>query len=191
MTENTENNEIAENNVVEVEQWVDYDEEPIEEEKSLLYIWSDVLSNIEKVRDEGINMAVAGRIVAHWPHISFQETAIYHEKYHAILLQFRDELDRVIAENPGAIDFMKSDDIAENHKLYKELVVNWNILLDKLELAWDATEPQAHIDYAAIVDTRAFLFSQTGFAGHLEARGFTADSEEIFEAILQSREENK
>lgn len=164
-------------------------EEQSEDGLSLLALWSDVLANVEAVREQGVDMALAGRIVSQWPQISFQEVSRYHEYYHDLLLRLRDILSDAIKENPGAADFTESDDIAENHAIYKQLVIDWNILLDREELAWDVDSADSHITYAAVIDARTFLFNRNGFAGHLDARGFTLSTEEITEAILAAREE--
>ena len=160
-----------------------------EPQYSLLRVWSEVLSNLDPIRAEGVSMALAGRIVSQWPQISFQETPIFHDMYHDLLLQFRDELDVVIAENPGASEVPAEEDLEHNYKHYKRLVIDWNILLDQAELQWDVTSEHSHVMYAAIVDARQFLFSRNGFAGHLEQIGFTLEVEEIQQAILAAREE--
>lgn len=160
-----------------------------EPQYALLRVWSEVLSNLDPIRAEGVSMALAGRIVSQWPQISFQETPIFHDMYHDLLLQFRDELDVVIAENPGASEVPAEEDLEHNYKHYKRLVIDWNILLDQAELQWDVTNEHSHVMYAAIVDARQFLFSRNGFAGHLEQIGFTLEVEEIQQAILAAREE--
>ena len=155
---------------------------------TLLRVWSEVLFNLDAIRAEGVSMALAGRIVSQWPQISFQETPIFHDMYHDLLLQFRDKLDAVIAENPGATEVSAEEDLEHNYKHYKRLVIDWNIVLDQAELQWDATSEHSHVMYAAIVDARQFLFSRNGFAGHLEQIGFTLEVEEIQQAILAARE---
>ena len=155
---------------------------------TLLRVWSEVLFNLDAIRAEGVSMALAGRIVSAWPQVSFQETPIFHDMYHDLLLQFRDKLDAVIAENPGASEVPAEEDLEHNYKHYKRLVIDWNILLDQAELQWDATSEHSHVMYAAIVDARQFLFSRNGFAGHLEQIGFTLEVEEIQQAILEARE---
>ena len=160
-----------------------------EPQYALLRVWSEVLSNLDAIRAEGVSMALAGRIVSQWPQISFQETPIFHDMYHDLLLKFRDELDAVIAENPGASEVSAEEDLEHNYKHYKRLVIDWNILLDQAEQQWDATSEHSHVMYAAIVDARQFLFSRNGFAGHLEQIGFTLEVEEIQQAILAAREE--
>ena len=155
---------------------------------ALLRVWSEVLFNLDAIRADGVSMALAGRIVSAWPQVSFKETPIFHDMYHDILLQFRDKLDDVIAENPGASEVSAEEDLEHNYKHYKRLVIEWNILLDQAERRWDATSEHSHVMYAAIVDARQFLFSRNGFAGHLEQIGFTLDVEEIQQAILEARE---
>lgn len=159
-----------------------------EPQHTLLRVWSEVLFNLDAIRAEGVSMALAGRIVSQWPQVSFQETPIFHDMYHDLLLQFRDKLDAVIAENPGASEVPAEEDLEHNYKHYKRLVIDWNILLDQAELHWDATSEHSHVMYAAIVDARQFLFSRNGFAGHLEQIGFTLEVEEIQQAILAARE---
>ena len=159
-----------------------------EQQHTLLRVWSEVLSNLDAIRAEGVSMALAGRIVSQWPQVSFQETPIVHDMYHDLLLQFRDKLDAVIAENPGVTEVSAEEDLEHNYKHYKRLVIDWNILLDQAELQWDATSEHSHVMYAAIVDARQFLFSRNGFAGHLEQIGFTLEVEEIQQAILAARE---
>ena len=159
-----------------------------EPQHTLLRVWSEVLSNLDAIRAEGVSMALAGRIVSQWPQVSFQETPIVHDMYHDLLLQFRDKLDAVIAENPGVTEVSAEEDLEHNYKHYKRLVIDWNILLDQAELQWDATSEHSHVMYAAIVDARQFLFSRNGFAGHLEQIGFTLEVEEIQQAILAARE---
>lgn len=154
-----------------------------------LRVWRDVLSNIEAAMDERVPMNVAAKIVAAWPQIVFQETPKYHQRYHELLLEARMLLQGVIDDNPGCLDHVGDDDVVENYQLYKTLVINWNIRLDELEQQWDASAMNSHIEFAAIVDVRGFLFARTGLAGHLEAIGFTLDSDEIIDAIQTARGE--
>lgn len=157
--------------------------------RSLLRLWSEVLSHVEASAAEPIPMGVAAKVVASWPQITFQDTAKYHARYHDLLLDMRSLLTETINDNPGCADHSEKHDIEENYELYKALVISWNIRLDELERQWRAEDPESHIEFAALVDARAFLFSQTGFAGHLEARGFQLDSDEVFDAIRAAREE--
>ena len=70
------------------------------------------------------------------------------------LIDVRDILQDKIDENPGAIDFEDNDDIAENASIYRELIIEWNLLFDKLERGWIAEDPNSHIEFAALVDAR-------------------------------------
>lgn len=165
------------------------DGEPLAPDRSLLRIWREVLSNIERLAAEPVSMGVAGKIVAGWPALTFQDTPRYHELYHEYLLDIRALLDAVIEDNPGAIDHEGDDDMKENYELYKELVIGWNLRLDELESAWRAEDEDSHIQYAALVDARGFLFSPMGLAGHLEAKGFELDSQEVIDALKAMRGE--
>lgn len=164
------------------------DGEPLKQ-VSLLRAWSEVLSNVESNAAQPVSIGIAHRIVQGWPQIHFQETPLYHQYYHEYLIDVRDILQEKIDANPGAIDFEDDDDLAENSGIYRELIIEWNLLFDKLEREWIAEDPHSHIEFAALVDARGFVFSREGLAGHLEARGFTMSTEEVVEAIKAARGE--
>lgn len=179
MSETTEN----------VETTTDGTEEHRAPEYALLRVWLELLSNVENVRDQPIPLVVAHKIVNAWPKLSYQDTAKYHQLYHGLLVEVRNILKEVVDEHPGCLDFEGEDDARENHGIYHELVIAWNVLLDQYELEWRAEAEDSHITLAAMVDVRAFLFSRTGFAGYMEHRGITFDTDEIAEAIAAAREE--
>lgn len=158
-------------------------------DNTILRIWKLLLSNVEKSLEDGVSMGMAARIVASWPKITFQETPRYYELYHELLVDARELLHALLDDNPSAIDVDPKEDMAENALLYKQLVIDWNIWLDDLETAWDAVHPESHLLMAAIADVRTFLFSRNGLAGHLEARGFELEAEEVVDALRKHRGE--
>lgn len=159
------------------------------EQFSLLRMWSEVLAAGDSQRDEPVTIGVAGKIVASWPFISFQETKRFHELYFEVLGDMRALLEEIIRDNPGAADIMSNDDMKENYDLYKQLVIDWNIRLDELERAWEADAPDSHIWYAVLHDVRGVLFGRTGLAGHLEARNFELSADEVTHALQVARGE--
>lgn len=156
---------------------------------SLLTIWTMLLDEIDTSRAEPIPVGVAAKVVASWPFLTFQETAIYHERYHARLADMRDILRNVISIDPDATSFTGDDDARENHAIYRDLLVAWHIKLDDLEHEWRAEHPVSHIDVAVISDVRAFIFAQTGLAGHLDAIGYQLGDDEFLNAVRAVREE--
>ena len=164
---------------------------PAEEvtERTLLVLWADVLSNAEANADEPIPVGVASKTVASWPFLTFQETAIYHRLYHQVLGECYVELQEVIRDNPDALGWTGHDDGRENHKLYRELLVRWHMILDDHESAWRAEDEDSHIWVAVIADARAFFFSQMGLAGHLDVIGFSLTDGEFMDALQRAREE--
>ena len=157
--------------------------------RSLLTIWTELLSNVEKNAENPIPAPVAAKVVASWPFLSFQETAQYHRVYHDILLECRDELREIVAENPDALDWTGEEDGQENHELYREVLVRWHMLLDDHEARWRAEDSDSHIWIAALADARAFFFSQVGLAGHLDTIGFSLTDGEFMAAVTKAREE--
>lgn len=157
-------------------------------EFSLLKVWSELLSNLEAEAELPIPMGPAGQLTAIWPKLSFQDLDTYSDLYYSYLLEARDALHEVIRENPGCTDYEGDEDAEQNRLLYRQLVVDWNVLLDRREMAWRSSDPDSHISYAALVDARRFLFERDGLAGHLEARGITFQTDDIRDEILAARE---
>lgn len=155
---------------------------------SLLRVWSELLSNLEAEAELSIPMGPAGQLTAIWPKLAFQDLDTYSDLYYSYLLEARDVLHEIIQDNPGCMDFEGEEDAEQNRRHYRQLVVDWNVLLDRREMAWRASDPDSHISYAALVDARRFLFDREGLAGHLEARGITFATDEIREEILAARQ---
>src|SRR6478609_7165224 len=81
-----------------------------EVDHTLLEIWRNVLGNIESQKSERIHPQTAQKVVSAWPKLSFQDTPLYHERYFAILKEFRDILDFVIQEHPGCLKNVGGDE---------------------------------------------------------------------------------
>ena len=156
---------------------------------ALLAVWSEVLGNIEAEREQPIPVVVASKVVASWPFLTFQETAQYHKMYHDILIDMRDILRKAIKDNPGCTDYIGDEDAAENHTIYRDVLVSWHLYLDQLESDWRAGDPLSHIKVATISDARAFFFAQTGLAGHLDVIGFTLANDEFLDAVTEAKGE--
>lgn len=156
--------------------------------RCLLTIWAEVLSNVGAVGSQRIPVNVAAKVVASWPWLTFQETAIYHQLYHRVLGECGDLVIGVIADNPGATAWTAELDAENNHPLYKEILVGWHMLLEEYENDWDAEAEDSQIWLPVIADARAFFFSQMGFAGHLDSIGFKLDNDEFLEAVAKAQE---
>jgi hypothetical protein len=158
------------------------------QDRSLLAIWSELLEPVDEVRAQPIPVQVAAKVVASWTQMTFQDTAIYHLHYHDLIIELRTILRGIIAENPECTSFVGDDDAAENHELYRDVLVAWHRALDEHERNWRAEDPTSHIDAAVIADARAFFFAQTGLAGHLDAIGFALTNDEFIDALRAAEE---
>jgi hypothetical protein len=158
------------------------------EQHSLLKIWGLLLDNVEKSSHERIPITVAAKVIASWPFLTFQETAIYHDVYHRILGELRDLLKYEVADKLEHLDWAGDDDVEHNHEIYKDVLVAWHNQLDSYEEEWDASAEDSQVWVAAIADARAFFFSQVGLAGQLDAIGFSLSDGEFLEAVEKSRE---
>lgn len=151
----------------------------------LLTAWKDVFSNVAAARAKPISLAEASRTVATWPKISFQETAIYHERYLGLLQQLADKLDDV---RPAAFEFKGDDDGIANREDYIALLVEWHIVLDEHKDAWEATHPESHIEAAALADAGGFIFNEVGLLGHLGAIGLELDEQTFMQRVRDEQE---
>lgn len=158
-------------------------------ERSLLELWDKALEPIKEVAENPIPITVAHKVVASWPFLSFQDTALYHQEYHSILGECHQVLKDLLAEHPEALGWVGEKDAEENHEHYRDVLVAWHILLDQIEADWDAEDPESHITVAAVADARAFFFSSTGFAGHLDAIGFSLANDEFLAAVEEAKGE--
>src|SRR5690606_125723 len=99
--------------------------------RCLLELWNEVLSNVEAIAEQPIPVQVSAKIVATWPQMTWQDTAIYHQRYHQMLIELRETLRGAIRQHPGCTDHVGPDDAAENHDIYKDVLVAWHLTLDK------------------------------------------------------------
>lgn len=161
--------------------------------RTILEIWREVLSNIEVSRAQPIPGVVAHKVVSTWPKLSYQDTVEYYEQYHDILVELREVLHDLLAEHPDALQFTgitadgQPEDLVENSKHYQDLLVSWNLVLEKHELDWRAGAPDSHISIAALIDAREFFFARTGLTGHLDTIGFQLSDEDFMAALEAAR----
>jgi hypothetical protein len=159
--------------------------------RCLLIVWEALLADIEGILAKKIPANVAAKVVASWPKLSFQDTAQYHVQYHELLLELRETLHQVILDNPDALQWRDTDDAEKNRQVYIDLLISWHLFFDAVEADWDATDEDSHIQLAALVDARTFVFSSMGLAGHLNAIGFELQDEEFGAALDAAAAEPK
>lgn len=159
------------------------------QDRCLLEVWHELMKSVDLVREQPIPALVAHKVVSSWPKLSYQDTARYHEVYHDILGQIRDLLDEQLTEHPSSTSFVGDEDMETNRQIYIDLLIGWNLLMDDMESDWRAGHPESHIQIAAIVDARAFVFSSTGLVGHLTALNFQLDDEEFLQLLTEAKED--
>ena len=165
---------------------------------TLLYVWREVLSNIEKIREERVSPVIANKIVSSWPKLAYQDVPAYHELYHGYLTEYRDTLDEVIKEFPGCFKHTapvgeEGSDAIENRAAYLELLFRWHSLNISFEHEWDAAADDSHVSIAAIADAAAFTIGPSGLTQHLAqpqvAFQWTDEDQQELQARLLEAEE--
>lgn len=152
-------------------------------QNSLFKVWREIATNFEPSSKEPIPANVAHKIVVSWPKLTYQDTAVYHKLYHSYLMALIPPLDEVIAKHPEALEYHGAEDGEKNHDLYLNLLVEWHLTFDRVEESWRAEDIESHIQLAALIDARAFVFGATGFAGHLDSIQFQLSDVEFMAAL--------
>ncbi len=145
---------------------------------TLLEIWENLLSNIEKSREERVGPQIAARILRAWPMLPLQRIPAYLDTYHSYLEQFRDVLRELISDNPEALKNLGSEDAELNHQLYLDLLFEWNCLALGFDLTWDVTHEDSYLQLAALADAFNFVLGDQGLVAHFNSIGFRLTEEE-------------
>lgn len=156
--------------------------------RSILEIWYELFKSVDSALEQEIPAVVAQRAVSTWPKLTYQDTARYWVLYHQHLDHIGGILRDALTEHPNATSNVEDDDFKENREIYLDLLVRWNLFLEELEEDWVAVDPESHIQIAAMIDVKAFVFSDTGLIGHLNARQFPLTNDEFlahYEAVKE------
>lgn len=144
--------------------------------RTLLEIWTDLLTHIEDSEQERIPLATAVRLVNKHAGLRMQEIPEYFRHYHDYLREIR----WAVAEEVDAADpkaFQAENDAEDNQPHYFNILVNWMKMGDSWERSWDVSDENAHIVGAAIIDAYEFALGERGLAAQLDAIGFSWDDE--------------
>ena len=187
----TENIQLTDQDVSDLKAMGVDPEQDAPAERTLLVIWDHVLKSGADTAAQPIPMMVSAKVVATWPKLSYQDTAVYHRLYHEYLGYLQESLVEAIRKHPEALSFVGLEDAEENREIYIDLLVTWNLQLDAIEREWAAEQEDSHIVVAAVVDVRHFIFSDMGLAGHLSAIGFQLRDEEFIERLNKAKAEQE
>ena len=148
------------------------------ERRTLLETWRELLTSIEPSLAERVSPRTALQIVREWPEITFYDVQAYHERYHEIMMQYREVLHEAIAAHPDCLKKINPDpehedfDAVANHDVYMDVLFGWNILTIRLEQEWDTTAFDASIQIAAMADAANFYTGPNGMVQHLNSEEF-------------------
>lgn len=156
---------------------------------TILEIWKEVLSNIDKEAALDITPQSSIALLASWPHLKVQEHSAYSKLYYTILKEFQQVVLDIIEENPTALKNIE-DDNTENHDLYIEILGNWQLIAREWEDEWDASKEDSHVYLAALADAINFVLSSQGLVAHLDeiSLQITEEDQKIMQGIID--EEN-
>ena len=150
---------------------------------TILEVWQELFSNIEKEEGLRVSPQAAMAIQSSWPRLSIKEYQAFTDLYYSFLGEFREVIDTLVEENPVALVHVE-DDVEHNHDLYVEAVARWQKTARAWEDAWQCGLPDAEVRLYAMVDAINFVLSSQGLVSHLDQIGMILTSED--EALMQS-----
>lgn len=159
---------------------------------TLLEIWRDVLSNVEKSAAEKVTPYTANKIVGSWPQLKFQDVPEYHRLYHTYLLLYRDALDAIIKAHPGCLSNIGEEGTEEfdpvaNRQAYIDIFFEWQMVTIRLEHLWDAADENSHVVLAALADAAALTTGEQGLIQHLSQPQINFQFDEADQMALSER----
>jgi len=160
------------------------------EKRTLLESWSKLLDSIDEVRTQHLGPQEASRILKNWPPLKTQELDKYLTKYYDYMTAMREILRIEIEGDPSALENI-SDDAVDNKGHYLNLLLQWQLQLDRWGEEWLCTAKDAHISLAALAETQNFFFGSTGILQHLDSIQFEFTEEDqnmLADILIESKE---
>lgn len=161
---------------------------------TILEVWREVLRPAADPEVQEVTASWAARIVAQFGHlqIKVQEMPAFRDSYYAKLAQLNQILLNEIATDDECLNRdTPQEDAVENAQHYRNLLLNWQLAILSWELAWEPTDPLAHVEIAAISEAHKLFFGQNGLAGYLDNIGFEfteTDQAELATALAEAKE---
>lgn len=153
----------------------------------VLKVWMEVLKPEVRESRKGITVQWATMICGKYPQMTYAQVPAFHDRYFELLDEIYAELAEIVAADEDCLKYTtREEDLEFNSGHYKELLLQWQIVLLNAELSWDPRLEEAAADVAAMGEVYTFLFGERGLTGHLEAiqLDFTdADQEELRAAL--------
>jgi hypothetical protein len=161
----------------------------------ILQVWAEILKPENIEANKGVTMQWSTMICGMYPLMTYGQMHAFHDIYFGLLEDAAQSVRDKIVENENSLSPSNAEeDVAENGSAYKELLFEWQLDLQAVELGWDPASETAAATVAALGEIQKFLFGERGLTGHLEVikLEFTdQDQTELRQALDTQREEWK
>lgn len=162
---------------------------------TLLEVWREVLKPAAVEATKRVTPQWAMRMVQSYPQLTVQDTIELRDRFYAKIQDLAKILDAEIETDSDALSRTTQEtDAADNREHYLNLLLNWQKQILQWELDWDCTDPQAHIEVAAISETHKMFFAREGLTGFLDNIGFEFDEDDgqiIADALEELKEDHE
>lgn len=148
--------------------------------RTLLQVWSEMLSNIEKSAAEKVTPQMAMRVSGSWKELKINEVPAYFKMYHEYLLEMRAAFSAEVETDPKCFKKIK-DDGEKNREHYLTIILQWQLVSLQWDIDWDIKAKDAHVRLAAMADASNFFMGDEGLLSYLKFIDFEyseADREE-------------
>lgn len=145
---------------------------------TILKVWKEILSNVDKSAAEKVSMDMALRLLRSYPFLTMAHTHEVHQELHEILAEARNILDVVLEQHPKAIDQVE-DDGQSNREAYLNIVLLWQQMLQERQREWDPRNDFAEAEAAGYVEAFSMLVGQNGLLPQLDSIDFQPKEEEL------------
>lgn len=203
MVEPTEQMDTAPIETIEFDEDVPAQPEPPETPyHTILEVWRAVLGPARQggLREHPITPQWASKIVGSYEGVTFADTPKVNSRFFDLVDDLGDLLDMEIESDDQCLTRTEPDlDAVENAEHYRNLLLSWQSYFLRQEMQWDATDPHAAIEIAALSECHKMFFGQTGLTSHLDSIKFEfneehqatlqAGLEEVRDAVTAARQE--
>lgn len=189
----SENIDITEKDLAEVEEWANAPAENASYH-SILEVWREVLSPAAAEATKKVTPQWANRLVHAYPEVQYSDMNALRDRYFGKIAELLDILVEEIAGDDECLNvFTPEEDVERNSHHYKNLLLVWQQTFLQWEMDWTCDDPWAPVELAAIGEVHKMFFGPTGLTSFLDNIKFeySEDDQAMLAAALEEQRETE
>lgn len=156
---------------------------------TILEVWREVLKPAAAERLKRITPQWATRVIATYSGLAYADMPAFRDLYFGSILTLAEILDNEITEDDECLNLhTPEEDLEHNSAHYLNVLISWQMQFMQWEVEWDATDPKAAIQVAALGEVHKMFFDPQGLTALLDQINFqfTDDDRDLMTTALQS-----